>query len=203
MPSTSRTRPLPRLVLASGSPRRIEILRRLGLDPVVRPANIDESPRPDEEPESYALRLAREKARARTAPGELVLGADTIVVLEGDLLGKPGGPADAREMLARLAGRTHIVVSGVALYEPATERGVESTTTTRVRMSAMTADEIAWYVDAGEPLDKAGSYAVQGLGALFVHSIDGNHSNVVGLPLPLVYRLFRELGYDLRDFRAL
>ncbi len=197
-----RTRPLPRLVLASGSPRRIEILRGLGLDPVVRPADLDETARAAEDPESYALRLAGEKARARAAPGELVLGADTIVVLDSDMLGKPSGRADARAMLGRLAGEVHTVVTGISLYEPATDRQVETAATTRVRMSAMTDGEISWYVDTGEPLDKAGAYAVQGLGALFVHSIDGNYSNVVGLPLPPLYRLFRQLGYDLLAFRG-
>lgn len=190
------------MVLASGSPRRIEMLRGLGLEPEIRPADIDETPRPGETPDAYVVRLAREKAATRAEPGELVLGADTIVVLDGELLGKPTGPSDARAMLGRLAGQVHEVLTGVALVEPAKEREVDTLVSTRVRLSSMTDDEIAWYVATGEPLDKAGSYAVQGLGAMFVHAIDGNYTNVVGLPLPQLRQLMRQLGYDLRHLRS-
>ncbi len=193
---------LPRLVLASGSPRRIDVLRGLGLDPLVRPADIDETPLAGEAPDRYALRLAREKAHARAEAGELVLAADTIVVLDDELFGKPRDAAEAGEMLGRLAGRTHQVLTGVALYEPAAGRTEESLVSTHVHLCAMTEEEIVWYVGTGEPLDKAGSYAVQGLGALFVDAIDGNYSNVVGLPLPELARMFRALDYDLRQFRS-
>lgn len=169
---------------------------------------MDESPRPGEDPRDYVLRLAREKAEARAHAGELVLAADTIVVLEGDLLGKPADPADARRMLAAIAGREHTVHTGVALFEPAansTEGGGDGRlereiATSRVRMAPLTREQIAWYVETREPLDKAGSYAVQGLGSLFVEEISGNYTNVVGLPLPAVRRLFDRLGYDLRRF---
>jgi septum formation protein len=187
----------PSLVLASASPRRRELLSGLGVAFTVRPVDLDETPRPGEEPRGYVLRLAREKAAARIAPGELVLAADTIVVLDDDLLGKPRDQADARRMLARIAGREHTVLTGVALLETGEtgeRRRAETVETSRVRMAAMDEAEIAWYAATGEPLDKAGSYAVQGLGALFVEEVFGNYTNVVGLPLPATRRLFAELG---------
>jgi septum formation protein len=191
----------PVLVLASASPRRRQLLASLGLHPEIRPAHIDESARDGERPVEYVARVAREKAEAVAAPGELVLAADTTVRLGERLLGKPANPAEARSMLAAIAGREHEVLTGVALLEaggkPATV--VEST---RVRMAPMSEEEIRWYAETGEPLDKAGSYAIQDLGSLFVDAIDGNYTNVVGLPLPAVYRLFDDLGYDLREFAA-
>jgi septum formation protein len=168
----------------------------------VRAADLDETPLPGEEPRDTVLRLAKAKAAARAHPGELVLAADTVVVIDGELLGKPSDPADARRMLGRIAGREHTVLTAVALEEPGRERRVAAVASSRVRMASLAAAEIDWYVETGEPLDKAGSYAVQGLGALFVEEVHGNYTNVVGLPLPLTYRLFREMGYDLRDFRA-
>jgi septum formation protein len=200
---------LPTLVLASASPRRRELLSGLGLAFTVRPVDLDETSLPGEEPRAYVLRLAREKAAARTEPGELVLAADTIVVLDGDLLGKPRDEEDARRMLGRIAGREHTVLTGVALREVGhagrdlrQAAVVTAVEVSRVRMAAMSPEQIAWYVRTGEPLDKAGSYAVQGLGALFVEEVFGNYTNVVGLPLPATYRLFAELGYDLRSFRS-
>jgi len=134
-----------------------------------------------------------------------VLAADTVVVVDGELLGKPRDPADAGRMLRRIAGREHTVLSGVALLESDGARSPARTAArveaSRVTMAPLEDGDIAWYVATGEPLDKAGSYAVQGLGALFVESIAGNYTNVVGLPLPATCRLFRELGYDLLDFR--
>jgi septum formation protein len=194
---------LPALILASGSPRRRELLSGLGLAFTVRPADLDETPRPGEAPRDYVLRLAQEKAAARVAPGELVLAADTTVVLDGELLGKPTDPEDARRMLARIAGRKHVVLTGVALEEPGRDRRAATIEESWVRMAALDPGRIDWYVGTGEPLDKAGSYAVQGLGALFVEAVYGNYTNVVGLPLPATARLFAELGYDLlRDFRT-
>ena len=192
---------LPSLILASSSPRRRELLGALGLRFSVRAADLDETPLPAEEPRDTVLRLAKAKAAARAHPGELVLAADTLVVIESELLGKPEDPADARRMLERIAGREHTVLTGVALEEPGRNRRTAAVASSRVRMAALSRAEIDWYVGTGEPLDKAGSYAVQGLGALFVEEVFGNYTNVVGLPLPLTYRLFRELGYDLRDFR--
>jgi septum formation protein len=183
------------------------LLSGLGVAFTVRPVDLDETQRPGEEPRDYVLRLAREKAAARVEPGELVLAADTIVVLDGDLLGKPRDEADARRMLARIAGREHTVLTGVALLDATGDVGraamsaMATVETSKVRMASMSAAEIAWYVATGEPLDKAGSYAVQGLGALFVEEVFGNYTNVVGLPLPATRRLFAELGYDLRAFR--
>lgn len=186
------------LILASGSPRRRQMLTDLGLNFEVRPVDIDERPLPQELPTDYVLRLAKEKAAA-AAPSaqELVLAADTIVALNDALLGKPADGAEATAMLRRLSGRSHRVLTGVALHSG--ERGAleAAVETTGVRFAAMSDAEIAWYVASGEPMDKAGAYAIQGLCALFVEGIDGNYSNVVGLPLPLTYRLLRGAGYGL------
>jgi septum formation protein len=192
---------LPTLILASSSPRRRELLGGLGLQFAVRAVDLDETPLPGEDPGDTVLRLARAKAAARAHPGELVLAADTVVVIDSELLGKPADPADARRMLSRIAGREHTVLTAVALEEPDRDRRAAGIATSRVRMAVLSREEIGWYVATGEPLDKAGSYAVQGIGALFVEEVFGNYTNVVGLPLPLTYRLFRELGYDLLAFR--
>jgi septum formation protein len=191
----------PDLVLASASPRRRELLAGLGLRFAVRSVDVDETPREGELPRDYVVRLAIEKARERAHPGEIVLAADTTVVLGSEILGKPRDAEDARQMLARIAGREHTVLTGVALEEPGRDLRASSLEVSRVRMASLSEERIAWYVETGEPLDKAGSYAVQGLGALFVEEIDGNYTNVVGLPLPLTARLFAELGYDLLEFR--
>jgi septum formation protein len=209
----------PRLVLASASPRRRALLASLDLEFTVRPVDLDETPLDGEPPREYVLRLAREKAAARADAGELVLAADTVVVLgdggadtdadaatetDAEILGKPADAADARRMLARIAGRTHSVYTGVALLQPAAGGGAlraSAVATSRVHLVALSSEEIAWYVDTGEPMDKAGSYAIQGLGAMFVESVQGNYTNVVGLPLPTLYRLMAEMGHDLRSFR--
>jgi len=190
------------LVLASASPRRRDLLAGLQLDFEVRSAEIDESALTDELPEDHVLRLARAKAQAVARPGELVLAADTVVVLEGRILGKPADPAEAQQMLSSLTGREHDVYTGVALFEPDRDTLVSATDRSEVRIAALDKDEISWYVSTGEPLDKAGSYAIQGLGALFVERVVGNYTNVVGLPLPLTRSLFRQLSYDILDFRT-
>ena len=190
------------LVLASASPRRRDLLAGLQLDFEVRSAEIDESALTDELPEDHVLRLARAKAQAVARPGELVLAADTVVVLEGRILGKPADPAEAQQMLSSLTGREHDVYTGVALFEPDRDTLVSATDRSEVRIAALDEDEISWYVSTGEPLDKAGSYAIQGLGALFVERVVGNYTNVVGLPLPLTRSLFRQLSYDILDFRT-
>jgi septum formation protein len=195
----------PTLVLASASPRRRDLLAGLGLRFSVRPVDVDETPRSGEDPLAYVLRLAEEKALACMGAGELVLAADTTVVLDGEILGKPADEAEAREMLGRIAGREHTVLTGVALARGGAEGGDGARSVvedTRVRMAPMSTEEIAWYAATGETLDKAGSYAVQGLGAMFVEAVFGDYTNVVGLPLPATYRLFRETGHDLREFRA-
>lgn len=192
----------PKLILASGSPRRRELLAGLGLAFEIRPVDLDETPLDGEDPRAYVSRLAAAKARARTGPEEVTLAADTIVVLDGELLGKPENPGEARDMLGRLAGREHQVLTGVAVFDGAAERLVAGLEPSMVTIAALTAEEIAWYVATGEPLDKAGSYAIQDLGALFVERVEGNYTNVVGLPLPLTYRLFGELGFNLLSFRG-
>jgi septum formation protein len=196
----------PRLILASASPRRRALLAGLGLTFELRPVDLDESVRPDEPPRDYVERLAGEKAAASAAMvdggRELVLAADTTVVLDGALLAKPTDPADARRMLALIAGREHVVLTGVALADTTHGAAASTVVSSRVRMAPLAAAEIDWYVATGEPLDKAGSYAVQGLGAMFVEEVIGNYTNVVGLPLPDTRRLFTELGYDLLGFRV-
>ena len=186
------------LVLASGSPRRRQLLRGLGLDPRVRPVDIDETPEPGEQAVAYVLRLAAAKARARAAQDgddggrELILAADTVVAVDGDLLGKPADARGARDMLRRLSGRGHQVSTGVAVLDPGADRLL-----TAVVFAELSDREIAWYVASGEPMDKAGAYAVQGLAALFVERLEGNYSNVVGLPLPAVYRLLHRHGFSV------
>ena len=186
----------PRVVLASGSPRRLELLRRIGIEPDVRPAAVDETPLPDERPGALVARLAEVKARAVAAePDELVIAADTVVVVDDEILGKPTDEADARRMLSALSDRSHDVLTGVHVrLRDARATVVESTT---VRFRALTTTEIDAYVATGEPLDKAGAYAIQGAGGMFVASIAGSDSNVVGLPLATVARLAADVGVSL------
>jgi septum formation protein len=188
----------PTILLASSSPRRRDLLRALGLEPVVRPADVDESLLPGEDPHDAAERLARAKAStvaASAPPGVLVLAADTIVVLDGVALGKPRDDDDAKRMLRSLRGRAHDVVTGVALARDGVL--VSGRETTEVVFGPMTDEEVDAYVASGEPSDKAGAYALQGLGGLFVERISGTPSNVVGLPLRLVRRLGSGLDFIL------
>lgn len=186
------TRPfdLPKLVLASGSPRRAEILRSVGWEFEKAIPDVDESVVEGEAPEEYVKRLAAEKAKAVASlfpPGQLILAADTTVVLGGEIIGKPVDLADARKMIERLAGQVHEVLTGVAVSLDGTEEiGMQST---RVRFEEMSDAEIDFLVAEGDPLDKAGAYAVQAQAALFIEGIDGDYWNVVGLPINLVYRL--------------
>jgi septum formation protein len=184
-------------VLASGSPRRRDLLAGLGLAFTVHSADIDETPLADESPADCVRRLAAAKAAARAEDGALVLAADTVVVLDGAMLGKPRDAADARRMLAAIAGREHTVLTGVSLLDASAARQQSLVEESRVRMAPLADAEIERYVATGEPLDKAGSYAVQGVGALYVEAVYGNYTNVVGLPLPATRRLFSALGYDL------
>jgi septum formation protein len=187
-----------RIILASSSPRRAEMLDILGVGFEPAPSNINERPHPDEAPADYIIRLARAKVIdvARRRSSGLVIGADTIVVVDGRLLGKPEDDADAERMLRQLSGRWHAVMTGVALYDAGTKREVVDYDKTLVRFAQLTDREIEWYVESGEPMDKAGAYGIQGRGSIFVEEIAGNYHNVVGLPIPLVYRLAKRLGYS-------
>ncbi len=181
--------PLRTLVLASASPRRLDLLGALGVAFAVRPADLDETPHPAEPGDLYVGRLAVEKARAVARPGELVLAADTTVALDGEILGKPVDPEDAIAMLTRLVGRPHQVHTGMALVDGSTGHVLEHLVdTTQVFMCAADAETIRWYVGTGEPLDKAGSYGLQGIGAVLVDRIDGNAHTVVGLTMTVVHR---------------
>ncbi|MDP3937850.1 MAG: Maf family protein [Deltaproteobacteria bacterium] len=199
---------MPRLVLASRSPRRKELLEQAGLHPEIVAAEVDETPRPGESPRRYVRRLAVEKARGagsilRGAGPALVLGADTAVVLDGELLGKPADRADARRMLQQLSGRVHQVLTGFALLsidgpgESARGRlapASPAVVATTVEFKTLREDEIEAYLFTGEPFDKAGGYAIQGAGAFMVRRIRGSHSNVIGLPVCEVVESLRLLG---------
>lgn len=177
------------IVLASASPRRAALLRAVGLDFTVAPSAINEVALEGEAPRPMAERLARAKvsaARPLSSPS-LAIAADTVVVVNGTLFGKPCDDADARRMLRRLAGRTHEVITAVALRATPEEEIVCESVTSRVTFAPMSEEEIAWYVDTGEGADKAGSYALQGIGALFVTSVEGSYTNVIGLPLDRIY----------------
>jgi septum formation protein len=184
----------PRVVLASSSPRRRELLALVGIAHDIVPADIDESYLPDESPRTHAERLAREKAAvvAAGAPDAVTIGADTIVVVDGDVLGKPRDAAHAAEMLRRLSGRSHRVITAVAaIWRGATTSAVEEVGVTFRRLSAV---EIAAYIATGEPMDKAGAYGIQGYGATIVERVDGDFFAVMGLALNRLVRLLEELG---------
>lgn len=186
-------------MLASASPRRAELLAAAGVTFAVDTADIDETPRPDEAPDAYVRRLALEKARAVAArhPGQRVLGADTTVVVDGAILGKPVDAADARDMLRRLSGRAHQVLTGVALVGGATDQ--VDLAVTDVWFAPMSEADIDAYVASGEPMDKAGAYGIQGRASCFVTRIDGSYSNVVGLPVALVHGWLRDSPETTKD----
>ena len=183
------------LVLASASPRRLDLLRLAGLDPVVMPADVDETPAEGEDPVALVVRLARDKACAIRPPaGAWVLGADTTVIVDGKVLGKPADAREAVEMLAQLSGRAHRVSTAVAVRAP--DGGlVETVATTEITMAPLSDAAIAAYVETGEPLDKAGAYGIQGRAAAFVSRVNGSWTNVVGLPLVETLALLRGAGY--------
>lgn len=186
------------IVLASSSPRRRELLALVGIPHVVQPADIDETPRSDEAPAALVTRLAREKAQrvaadlSRGSQHTLVVAADTVVVLDGEILGKPTSVVDAEAALARLSGRTHTVATGIACA--LNGRLVSDVEQVAVTFRRLEADEIRAYVATGEPMDKAGSYGVQGFGATIVQRIDGDYFAVMGLSLVRMLELMRELG---------
>jgi septum formation protein len=184
----------PRLILASQSPRRRELLRLIGLSHEAVPANLDESMMPGELPEPHAERLAREKASAiaNSYPEAVIVGADTIVVLDGEVLGKPGDKREAVRTLERLSGRTHTVHTAVAVaFKGALESGVESV---EVTFRPITRQQIEAYVETGEPMDKAGAYGIQGFGATIVERIHGDYFAVMGLALGLMVQLLGHVG---------
>lgn len=187
---------LPKLVLASGSPRRSEIMNSVGWEFTKAVPDIDESEREGEKPEAYVRRLAREKAEAVAAshPDEIVLAADTTVVIRDQIIGKPTDIADARRMLEMLSGNWHEVLTGIAVMKNGNaEVGLQRT---RVKFAEMTDAEIRFLADEGDPLDKAGAYAVQAQAALFIEGIEGDYWNVVGLPISLVYGMVGRVTSD-------
>jgi septum formation protein len=182
----------PRVVLASQSPRRRELLGLIGIVHEVRPANIDESLLPGELPRAHAERLAREKAAAIAREGTVTIGSDTIVVVDGDILGKPRDEDDAGRMLRRLSGRAHIVMTGIAVdWNGRLESAVEEVGVTFRRLDE---HDIAAYIATREPMDKAGAYGIQGYGATIVERVDGDYFAVMGLPLNRTVRLLERLG---------
>ena len=191
------------LILASASPRRRELLKQAGFTFEVRPAHVNEDPYPDEDPVAYVVRLARDKAESvlaeilseGSAPPQLVLGADTTVTLDGHILAKPENAADAARMLRMLSGRTHRVITGVAV---ASARGTEvAAEITGVQFLTLTDEEIDVYIATGEPMDKAGAYGIQGYAAKWIPRIEGCYFNVVGLPLALLSTMLQTVR--LRD----
>jgi septum formation protein len=196
----------PRVVLASQSPRRRDLLDLVGIRHEVRPADIDEAVRPGEPPDSYTERLAREKARvvAVQEPDAVVIAADTTVVVDDDILGKPAHAAEARAMVRRLAGRTHEVFTGIAVRRGDESREAAGVERVLVTVRALSEPEIAAYVATGEPMDKAGAYGIQGYGATIIERIDGDYFAVMGLSLVRTVTLLREVGlaYAFGPLRA-
>jgi septum formation protein len=193
-----------RLILASGSPRRAEILATSGLVFDILEPGVDETRHPDEAPEPYVERLARAKAEAVVGEGAISIGADTVVVAHGRILGKPGHPEEARSMLRELQGGRHIVLTGLAVSAlrpegPATLSLVDAT---EVVMGIMTEEEISGYVAGGEPMGKAGAYALQGRGGMYVEAVHGSPFTVIGLPIHLLPRLLLGIGHDIGMLRA-
>jgi len=190
-----------KLLLASNSPRRIELLRNAGMEFEVIPSGVDEGvPTPGEFPEEYASRVACDKAMhvaARSPSGSLVLGADTIVTIGGLILGKPSGPIDAARMLRLLSGQTHQVITAICLVRAPEQIEALRYETTSVTFCELEEDEIRAYVASGEPFDKAGAYAIQGMASKFVTHISGCYFNVVGLPVPLLYEILKLLPEGL------
>jgi len=185
-----------RIVLASGSPRRIELLARITPDFLVVPSAIEE--KASGSPEEQVVTLARAKAHdvAREHQG-IVIGADTVVLLDGEILGKPRSREDARSMLERLSGREHAVLTGLHVFSTGDRKEAEACERTAVRFRALSSEEITAYLDSGEYADKAGGYAIQGRGAILVEGITGDYSNVMGLPLTRLYLLLKGLGVPL------
>lgn len=187
-----------KLILASASARRAQILRDAGLPFQIISSAIDEAPMEGESPQDLVRRLAEQKAQlvaARAIGPAIIIGADTVVVFNGRILGKPRSAEEARAMLGQLSGRTHAVITGIALIRLPDEATRQELETTQVTFAPLSDEEISTYVATGEPFDKAGAYAIQGRGGRHITRIDGGYFNVVGLPLGKLYRLLRELGW--------
>ena len=186
------------VILASQSPRRRELLALIGISHAVQPADIDESMLPGEDPRAHCERLAREKVEviAGREPDALIIGSDTIVILDGEILGKPADEAEARATIARLSGRSHVVMTAVAVRYRGQERSAVEEV--GVTFHPLSADQISEYVATGEPMDKAGAYGIQGYGATIVARVDGDYFAVMGLPLQRLVRLLAELGIRYR-----
>jgi septum formation protein len=184
------------IILASKSPRRCELLQSAGIRFTIIPADIPEDVRPGEDYRQFPVRIARDKARAvaKDYPEAWVLGADTIVVAGEEILGKPADVADGKRMLRLLSGKRHKVITGFALVQAASGREICDKACTEVEFKTLTDLEIDWYLRTGEPFDKAGAYAIQGIGAFFIRNISGSYTNVVGLPLCEVVQVLLELG---------
>ncbi len=185
-----------RFILASRSPRRSEMLTKLGLDFDVIPSGVEESPIPGEAPEEHVIRLAEAKALdiGSRYPDRWIIAADTVVVIGGSILGKPETESEALEMLGLLSGQEHIVLTGFSVLHYRKKAGEHRAVQTVVRMKALSSDEMRWYVRTGEPFDKAGGYAIQGIGSFMIESIRGSYTNVVGLPLCELVEALTRLG---------
>ena len=185
-----------RFILASASPRRIELLSLLGLRFEIMPSHVDETFMQGETPREHVLRLSGEKAEKAAAahPNAWVMGADTIVIINGEVLGKPRSPDEAKEMLGKLSGRVHTVFTGFSVTKKSHSILVRDTVESSVRFREIPDDEMAWYVESEEPYDKAGGYAVQGMGAFFIKEIHGSYTNVMGLPLCEVVDVLKGVG---------
>lgn len=187
------------IILASNSPRRKELLRQVGVSFTVDPADVDERPLPGERPEDYAVRVALDKARVAAARSKngVIIAADTIVVVDDTILGKPADRNDAERMLTVLSNRVHRVITGLAVIDAASGKTMTNSAVTSVWFRDLSQQEIQSYLAGGEPLDKAGAYGIQGKGALLVKKIEGCYFNVVGLPLSLLGELLRKFGISL------
>jgi septum formation protein len=184
------------LILASASPRREELLSLAGITFQVIPSEVSEEMVGSESPEEHVLRLAEAKAASVAVlyPDAWVLGADTVVIIDGEVLGKPTRREEARVMMHKLSGKTHRVITGFTLLKATTKAAVRKAVTSAVTFRKMTAEEVEWYIDTDEPYDKAGGYAVQGRAALFIRAISGSHTNVIGLPICEVVEALRSVG---------
>jgi len=190
-----------RFILASASPRRIELLKLLGLRFEIMPSHVEEAFMKGETPREHVLRLSEEKAEKASAkhPDAWVMGADTIVLINGEVLGKPRTPEEAREMLYKLSGRLHTVYTGFTVTKKSTGYIISNAVESSVRFREIPEDEIAWYIQSEEPYDKAGGYAVQGMGAFFIKEIQGSYTNVMGLPLCEVVDVLKGAGVIVFD----